>query len=49
MYINPRVEVVFHPLYSHAALQSQDFLGAFAHVLITVHVTIISVNVWETF
>lgn len=50
MYINQTVEVVFfHPLYSHAALERQDFLGGLAHGLITAHVAVIPADVWETF
>lgn len=38
-----------HLLYSHAALERQDFLGGCAHVLTTVHVAVIHADVWETF
>lgn len=39
----------FRPFCSHAALERRGFLGGCAHVLITVHVAVISVNVWEAF
>lgn len=38
-----------HLLYSHAALERQDFLGGCAHVLTMVHVAVIHADVWETF
>lgn len=47
--INHRVELVFPTSFLTRRPTKTRLLGGYAHVWFTVHVVIISVNVWETF